>query len=627
MAITASSTMTEVRVSQSEVWWQSPDDAQGYIANILDNANNADLAVLQEIYASDPNFGSASISIEPAYRVDSLADLEPNGFINPFIPGFEVRHANRLLVDGAFLQETEEVARDALTGRPDINFKGGLVPARRAPDDDTLNVDLSDWVAITRSTDDGTFLLRVFLHTGDEATEANLGEKTIVRGLVQLLEDNRHAGSTMDATVITDLNSIFGQVALRTFEFEDTTATDGYRFRLDTRQIELTVGGRLVEFFFVQDFSSPDPQSETIIAGINEILDTTTQEVTTTYAAEKPPFGDKLVPVLGETLELDRMKLEADEDHLVVKMADEHDVQKRVIVGQGYSVNYDTLTDSSVADYKLSPKSYGVGVVTFTGSGTGGVTLRDPVDQIPLPGDRVCVYHNRGTANRVIRDWDEKNVCTLLPRERITLRTIRRSDGTGELTDAVPFIRELRIAGFEVGNFSALGYYVTGTDRIRPFRLPNANDAKVYKVHGEVFSFGTGSPVNGSNIGLAATNVSIAEAILIAKAGHLRAVLNAGIAITGSTGTLPRNHGATLYRRSGQLTVVGPFENYSVAHSPDESESWNISWEVDVIPDDIILPLFLYPSSGTTIPMGNLEIASIELDLILSELVEVEYTP
>ena len=58
-----------------------------------------------------------------------------------------------------------------------------------------------------------------------------------------------------------------------------------------------------------------------------------------------------------------------------------------------------------------------------------------------------------------------------------------------------------------------------------------------------------------------------------------------------------------------------------------ESESWSIGWEFDIAKGDLLLPAFKYPTTGTTLSMNNLDIASLELDLILSELIAVEYTP
>ena len=341
------------------------------------------------------------------------------------------------------------VTEDATTERPDIDFRGGFKPAKRIPTTGNLSVALGDWVAITENGSDGEWFFRVFLHTGDDATAATLGTKAIVKGLLAFLGDNLQAGADVSAAVTTQAE-VIDQLTGRTFQI--TTGSGGnereFRFELDTREVELTVSGRLVEVYLVEVAASPDGHSESIIQGINDLLDTTTQVVSVNTAEEKPPFGDKTVPLLGESLELDRLKLEADSDHVVVTMADENDAQKRVIVGQGYSVPYASLRSASPSGFLWSPKSYGVDVVSFSDEDfAGGVRLRNPIDQIPIPGDRVCTYHNRGTTSREIRDWDNDNICTLLPGERVSLRTIRRGDGTGELTDAIPFVRSSFASG------------------------------------------------------------------------------------------------------------------------------------------------------------------------------------
>ena len=93
MAITASSTFTEVLLNrtptteQVQARWMSPD-GDGYVNNLLTNLDDADLAILQEVYASADGFGSVAVYLQNyPDNITTIDELEPHGFWNPLDAG------------------------------------------------------------------------------------------------------------------------------------------------------------------------------------------------------------------------------------------------------------------------------------------------------------------------------------------------------------------------------------------------------------------------------------------------------------------------------------------------------------------------------------------------------------
>ena len=80
MPITSSSTFTEITLTRKietedvRVDWASPDD-NGSVPKALTDPDNADLAILQEVYASADGFGSSGLYLSGTTLPKSLVSL------------------------------------------------------------------------------------------------------------------------------------------------------------------------------------------------------------------------------------------------------------------------------------------------------------------------------------------------------------------------------------------------------------------------------------------------------------------------------------------------------------------------------------------------------------------------
>ena len=345
---------------------------------------------------------------------------------------------------------------------------------------------------------------------------------------------------------------------------------------------------------------------------------------------EKPPFGNTEIEVNAQRINMDRMTIENASDHPVIEYRDEVGKKRRLIVGYGLSMPYEDLEDGA-GNVTATPKTWGVNAIHFGPGATGpGTTrMRTPIDQIPEPGnDWLCTFHNRDTAEPwEIQDWDGDNLATLLPDERLTVRMTRRSDGTGELIDAVPFSRVFRFSADTLGNLSSGKYYTwSGSRRARTLNYPTEATANLWKMHEECFQFGDSTFNNGIGLSTAtASDLDIPTAIIMQKPGKVRASMFVGVSTSGGSGNVPDDHGLAFLRLDGTEVRLGPYLAHQ-AIGTNENEIWQLGWDFDVVLDDIFLPLFRY-STSTSLAFSNFLLTEMEMDIEMTEVIHREYTP
>ena len=596
------------------------------------HAQRADLDVLQEIYASADGFldadgNTVTIRIIGYARggitISDIANLEINGFVNPFIDGSYDRLANMNKVLGAFLLEGT-VDEDTTTARRDILLKGGLIPETRTPASGALQVSLEDInILVFNST---TFITRLLFSSDEAPTDATLGDSAYVKALLQWLEANLYSGTAVNltATTTTQVEAAIG--GNRVYEYEQA---DGESVRFSySGDIVFLNSFREMQLYWTIASDSPGTFNAT---EFEEALDGETITVDgITDSQEKPPFGSIEIAINALRLNLDRMKLENASDHPVIEYRDEENRDRRLILGYGLSMSY---ADLLIGTYNVTttPKTWGVNAIHFGPDETanGTTRMRTPIDQIPEPGnDWECTFHNRNTTyNWEIQDWDGDNLATLLPDERLTVRMTRRGDGTGELIDAVPFSRVLRFSADTLGNLSGSGYYSWAVSRrARTLVYPTEATANIWKMHEECFQFGD-STFN-SGIALSSANpadLDLPTSIIFQKPGKIRVSMFVGVGTSGGSGSVPDDHGLAFMRLDGTTVRLGPYLSHQAINT-NENEIWQLGWGFDVELADLFLPLFRY-STSTSLSFSNFQLTAMEMDIEMTEIIHREYTP
>ena len=100
----------------------TPEYASVYLSSFTGaSITTALLITLREIYASAAGFvnedgDSIDVRVENLYNITTAEELEPNGYANPLIAGYEERATTLRQVQGTFLREAS-VRKDSNTGR------------------------------------------------------------------------------------------------------------------------------------------------------------------------------------------------------------------------------------------------------------------------------------------------------------------------------------------------------------------------------------------------------------------------------------------------------------------------------------------------------------------------------
>ena len=496
---------------------------------------------------------------------------------------------------------------------------------------------MKDWHAIVYTPD--SFTIRRYFATDEAVSSATLGNNADIKALLVWLESIRYSGPAVDMTAVTR-EEVEDAVDGRTYEFEQSNGDD-VRFSLRTGAnfgVLVLLDGRTVRMYVNQEAASPDDFSS---IHFSLALDDVTVMVTGVEGAqEKPPIGSTEVEMIMQRALLDGGVLEIQDNHPVIEVLDDRNEKHRIVLGYGITRPYSSLL-AAPASAKYPPLIYAPECVIHFGPdepANGKIRLRDPFAQIPVgdSGDWHLIVHNRedpfdnNPKTLEIVDWENDNVLTLLAGEQCALRMVRREDGTGELIDAVPVIREAHFAGANIGNVGGLGGYLSdGTGyRARPILLPlpNDSDTSIYRLHTEAMDVGNNALSAGSSMDtVSASGLSIPQAIIFQKPGHVAWQMTLNISTGGTSGNIPKGHGLAFYRKRGSTLLRGPREVSKSALYNNGSDTWSLAWEIDVDLADILIPMFRYHGTTTSLGFSNVNIDSVDFSMRMTEIVHREY--
>ena len=634
MTITATSPFQELSLQWSLTSFTniggSTDESPSQSASIsLGSALSSDaealLETLQEIYASDDGFQDTDGNdiVVNVWGLEGIGitnadQLEPNGYSNPFIAGWEDRERNRQQVEGAFLQEAT-VERDADTGRPDIKSGAGWVPKNRVPDG-TLSQSLEDWRLVSNGNN---FTWRLDLTEEDAPTDAEFTAPAPIQALLEWWSGLRDFGGfNVNTSAVTRAEFFAAIAGSRVYALEQSTGNSvGWHvFALVTSN-----DNRTIEIVCQWSTTSDEHDAQ----AINDILNSTAVDIETDHPVEKPPLGR-----LGNPLHASRLYL-GSEHVWVDTVADSPRFHGRdvdghafdVVLGYGRSIGHAALPVNADGD-KIFRLPYGINAVHLTGSANARARLVTPPEFIPVEtGDRPLLIHNRGTGNYTIADWDDDDLFVLLPGERAELLMIRRGDGSGELLNKTPLVRTFKAYGDNVGSFSSVNYYALVSNyRLRPIPFPNpaADSDDTVTYHADAFEIGTQTFASGTGF-FGIGNVHVPQAQKLLKAGHIRYEIELGIGY-GSSGWVGSGHGLRLYRQRGtdERLVRNPEQRGQGSY---DNASWSTFWEGDIEANDVMVPGFYYDGSSTTMPMDSIIVPSYKLEIFLEQVIAKEYIP
>ena len=633
MPITTTSTFTELslnRISATEdvqVNWKSPDD-NGSVLKALSDPDNADLAVLQEIYASADGFGSSAVGVfNYPPQVTSFADIELHGFPNPLIAGFYDRHIAKGEAVAVFGLESAEVTEDSVSGRHDIKLKGGLLAKRRRPSTGQMKLDLRDLsMRPDLSRPDVRAWIVYEAPIGAYYPSASPGKLAPMRALLSWLESIRTSDDV-------DAEYSGGPVNL--------TPTSGAELfaAMTNRKYTLNFHGLLYDF--VIDSTTQYTNQQTVefrtdtVDGITATLDLNEffsammnadeQTITVDAEVEYPPNSLRDAPNYGSSFRFD--------DDLILRHKNLYPtILAKDAAGDWYEtpLGYGRVVAlQSLPTFNLKQRLgafYGVGAIHMDATYTSDETLilPDPSTFLQLWGTAwVLTLHNQNaTYNFHVEDADEELIVTLLPGEIRSLHFSYNHLGKEEITNAGQFSRSLiydhtPTNGKQVTDADYMVYDSDTYIRLIPLdQIPDLVNAEAFNLNGTA-TYSEGDDINDLS------DYHIEEhSAKLSQAGKLRIDVEVGVRTGSGSGNIGNDHGLVVLRQRQQLDPTVLRRQYQRQMGQNENESWFTGKTIPVAVNDIILFGFVYPINST-FNIDNVRYSSVGVEMDLERTVRV----
>ena len=633
MALTTSSrfgtiTITYENALPASLTWSSdapaPDNYSSILISTLPTGNDlTNLQALQSIYDNgdgeflDPDGNAVEVIIDhegpPTFTYTDLADLEPNGYVNPLIAGYENRITIVRDLDAVWIQQAS-ISEDAVSGRKDIALQAGLVPTRRRPPLQ-MKYDLHDWIIIPDHNLDTRFYLRYFAAKNRQLATATCGTHAAVRALVKYLYDHRSGG---------DLGST-GPYSLTGL----TSAIDGTIYTIDQNNNDdlifqvTNVSLSLVENYISLRCDLEDTSEDLSVTALYDTLQGEAEfNIVVNSAEEHPPTSAKDAPTHA-------YRYHFDDEYSYLRVRNAHPIFKgktdgghhyELPFGYGRVIEFNDLIEHQGA--RVLPADYAIGTIHYdaTHDADGELRLISPQSLLPVYGTEwpFAIHNKNADYNLAITDPQGNNVGVLLPGEILHLRASRERTGADEYVDDVPFVRSIRYSG-GAGNMGQSNVlHLDSTREIHQVPLPST---PTYQ-NAEVFD------TEGSDVWLNANNwVSqddwhTAEAVKMSKAGSLRWTMQVSVRNNGS-GIIPSGHQFRLYRQSGSGAPTSLRTQTVGQVGGNKSVTWFNTWEGPVAVDDILFAVWVYSDSDTTATLSNVQLQEVALEMYLTQVVRL----
>ena len=250
------------------------------------------------------------------------------------------------------------------------------------------------------------------------------------------------------------------------------------------------------------------------------------------------------------------------------------------------------------------------------------IRLNSVAEMVPTTGQSADLeIHNDnydGGETVEIQNNGGYNLITLYPGENIPFRFVRHNDGSGDIRSIGPVIRTYELAGGGSGDFDDVNYMTSGTNRYRPFPKPTGSGIGVDKLHGDAFEAEGADTFNNGAALSSSPHRYLPQAVRVKKQATARIEVDMGIR-TGASGNIPNGHGIEIRQNN---TLVPPSVAYRVFNAEDQRTWWVVA-EFDIYNQDIITPLFRYPSYMSMHP-ADIQISTYRVLIRLTYSIHVE---
>lgn len=660
MPITAQSRFSKVQVEYNEgydppsgsVSWESTDVVSGdsdiWYWSLARNeptlANTHPMSVLRAIYNSDDGIldtdgDPLSISfVNYPYPIDSITDLEVNGFYNPFDTGSRERLINLWKQNGDRLRENSRNV--GTTGLSTHQSKIGVHVQGRTPNTNTMSFSLAD--SAIYSVDSTSFRVGVHIPTTPPIPGTTAGQDTAralgrMQAIRALLVTSKTAGDAIESGAWT-----FGGNR----EFTWTVNGTAIVFTIDALSQSFSVQGGVINFYsFIAEIKQPTDPNEPANTYDRDELTTWIRAQTATIAkivdGEKPQLKtDGRAEAESIRLGVDPTGTQTDkrveiinEDGTLFARTTDREVPLSRGLGRGtehLEVYSDEDTDDANDPDLWMPSPAKVEVVHLSpGSTTKRARWRRIQDQIS-PGVYLqqSIHHKAITSvHFALEDPAGNEIIKLAADERLTLEFGHREDGVAEMIGIHVPRRWHRWTAGSIGNMGLSHHFdFSSSHWLRPWNVPDLGGAAHednYSIAGDAFEKGSTEHAGGASWSSTtyATFAAMPQCLKVRRTGQLLFYQHMELEITQS-GNIP-THYTQLYvvRQIAGGTQIAPFsgrQSYVALSGTGTTNDYTILALGGVLKGDVLVPAFLY-SKGTSMNPGSINVGDFNRIVYLDQ--------
>ena len=520
-----------------------------------------------------------------------------------------------------------DIKVDSDSGQIEFQLRGNFNTPRFNPTSDEIDYALREWEAVPSITDESRFQFDLELSHELQVTSSNIDDVAPLRAMRNWMQSIKASGSDF----ATDSFLTPASWTSRSITIEDG-ATDDTDI-VATLQGVATVAdddGYYIKFSLVCSVPATEDYD---INNIDRQLASEEISISTTDLEIESTLGNTQNPLMGSRVEFGGGGLHFDGGAPYTAVTDDDSaIRRRIFLGNSRIAYYTDLTLFSSKYLMPTPKAMPMVEEIHVDGLTADVTIKALTP--PLMAGRVnnvrpiSIHNNDDTYDVVVEDWDNDNVTTLAPGTACYLRFGYRKNGKGSMTGQVDPRVLLSNSDLLSTVFNDIDRYTFDDDAwVRRVSLIEAGvqqqDTDAFEINTTIQA-ATGSPPDQFN----ATNiVQTFNDRKILKAGRIDFFRSHELELTSASASLGAETALRLYRkRDTTLSLISGFAEGRLFSGNGNTRNYSCAYHGMVEADDIFIPIFYYPSSGSA-SIGDIDVLNIHEYAVLNQTINKQFTP
>lgn len=523
--------------------------------------------------------------------------------------------------------EHGDTSRTANGEVPVITFKGDIEPGLYEPETPTINYQLAELEV--HPVNQSRFQLRLNVNPDDEMLDSDLDDHPTIRALSRFFEANRTTGIAIPTTGLNlatawwDRRFILTMPNGTTLEFEVATILTAFGAGEIIHAWTLSI--------LVSNSGTYDAEQ------LEALFSSHTEDIVTQGISVKSHLGKHNNPLYGNEVDFGHNRKTGFEDGLPFdSIVDSGSTTIHKVAKLNDRVIRYTDLPTNNAGQRLTPRPNErplANAIHVKGlSANALIRMQRPhLMAYFLNNRRPLAIHNRDPLyNLELLYWDSLNAVTLTPGQHGEFNFSYEDNGGGEVVGVIP-IRHHEANVGDLGRISG-GYWRFDSGHwCRPFNTPAVADFGYSD--GDTFEIGTETHTNGQQLAATNSGLFVPQALKILKSGHMDFFQDLEVEIVADTsgnessGNVPEGHFTLLYLLRGTSFIELNRADHRVfsGHGNSRGYKWEAHTAVQL--GDIIIPLFVYPTSTTMNISNYLSVVTFHRDVEVNVDVAKVYIP